>query len=206
MENQLYLEEFVLPFEGKLKADNRWVKLAKIIPWQSIEERYTNLFPSNRGQKAKPVRMALGALIIKERCGYSDRETVEQITENPYLQYFIGLKEYQDQPPFDPSLMVHFRKRFGTEALKDINEEICLAAGKAEEQKDDDDNKPEPPSDGHKSEESNNPERKASSFITYPVNQGKLILDATCARQIYASPLTYLCLTMPERSWMTLST
>ncbi len=180
MENQLYLEEFNLPFEGKLRADNRWVKLSNSIPWATIEERYADLFPSHRGQKAKPVRMALGALIIKEKCGYTDRETVEQITENPYLQFFIGLKEYQDRPPFDPSLMVHFRKRFGTEVLKDINEEICQAARKAEEQKDDDDNKPEPPSGGHKTEESNNPKRKGSSFITYPVNQGKLILDATC--------------------------
>lgn len=125
--------------------------------------------------------MALGALIIKEKCGYRDRETVVQSTENPYLQYFIGLKEYQDRPPFDPSLMVHFRKRLGTEALKDINKEICLAARKAEKKRNDDDNKPEPPSGSQEPEESNNPERKASSFITYPVNQGKLILDATCA-------------------------
>lgn len=87
VENQYYLEEFILPFEGKLRADNRWVKLAKIIPWVNIEERYANLFPNNRGQMAKPVRMALGALIIKEKLGLSDRETVEQITENPYLQY-----------------------------------------------------------------------------------------------------------------------
>jgi hypothetical protein len=33
--------------------------------------------------------MALGALIIKEKLGISDRETVEQIRENPYLQYFM---------------------------------------------------------------------------------------------------------------------
>ncbi|AGL00745.1 IS5 family transposase [Desulfoscipio gibsoniae] len=183
VENQYYLEEFILPFEGKLRADNRWVKLAKIIPWESIEERYANLFPSNRGQLAKPVRMALGALIIKEKCGYSDRETVEQITENPYLQFFIGLREYQDRPPFDPSLMVHFRKRFGSETLKDINEEICRAAKKAEDKKNDDDNKPELPSGGNKtrSEEPDKPERKASSFEVYPANKGKLILDATCA-------------------------
>ncbi|VXD22689.1 transposase (fragment) [Planktothrix paucivesiculata PCC 9631] len=37
--------------------------------------------------------MALGALIIKEKLGISDRETVEQIKENPYLQYFIGLSD-----------------------------------------------------------------------------------------------------------------
>ena len=104
IENQYYLEEFILPFAGKLRADNRWVQLAKLIPWGKIEERYASRFTSHRGQEAKPVRMALGVLIIKERCGFSDRETVEQIIENPYLQYFISLREYQNQAPFYPSL------------------------------------------------------------------------------------------------------
>lgn len=54
-ENQFYLEEFILPFEVILQADNRWVKLAKIIPWDSIEIRYTSLLPSDHGQMAKPV-------------------------------------------------------------------------------------------------------------------------------------------------------
>ena len=47
--------------------------------------------------------MALGALIIKEKLGISDRETVEQIRENPYLQYFIGQSTYSNEFPFDPS-------------------------------------------------------------------------------------------------------
>jgi len=182
-EKQLHLEGFVLPFEGKLRADNRWVKLAKIIPWDTIEDRYAKLFTSNRGQVAKPVRMALGALLIQEKCRYSDRETVEQITENPYLQYFVGLQEYQDKPPFDPSLMVHFRKRFTAETLKEINEEICRAAKEAEKKKDDDNSRPGPPSKAIKAEagESTNPERNDSSFEIYRENQGKIILDATCA-------------------------
>ena len=112
---QMVLEGFILPFEGKLDANNRWVKLAEIIPWSTIEKDYADLFPSNTGTVAKPLRMALGALIIKEKCGFTDRETVEQITENPYLQYFIGLEKYQIEPPFDPSLMVHFRKRLDKE-------------------------------------------------------------------------------------------
>jgi len=69
--------------------------------------------------------MALGSLIIKERCGFTDREIVEQITENPYLQHFIGLEKYQIEPPFDPSLMVFFRKRLDQEIMKEINELIC---------------------------------------------------------------------------------
>jgi hypothetical protein len=183
LENQLYIEEFVLPFAGKLRADNRWVKLSKLIPWDTIEDRYAKHFTGKRGQVAKPVRMALGALLIQEKCGYSDRETVEQIIENPYLQYFIGLREYQDEPPFDPSLMVHFRKRFDAEAIKAINEEICHAAKEAENKKDNNKSKHGPPSGGNKAaaEESTNPERKDSSFEIYRKNQGKLILDATCA-------------------------
>lgn len=174
-DGQMFLEEFVLPFEGKLRKDNRWVKLAKIIPWDEIEENYAKLFESNRGEVAKPVRMALGALIIKEKCGYSDRETVEQIRENPYLQYFVGLPRYQEQAPFDPSLMVHFRKRFSPETLIAINEKISLGSKKNEEKKDDD-NDILPPSCELKEDTQSKPVAQEK----HPQNQGKIILDATC--------------------------
>ena len=53
----------------------------------------------------------LGLCSSKKKGGFSDEEVVEQIKENPYLQYFIGLPEFQKEAPFDPSMMVHFRKR-----------------------------------------------------------------------------------------------
>ena len=65
--------------------------------------------------------MALGSLIIQKKFQFSDRELVEQITENPYLQYFIGLPGYQDEPPFDPSTLVLFRKRLDVDAIMDAN-------------------------------------------------------------------------------------
>jgi hypothetical protein len=68
--------------------------------------------------------MALGALYIKKRLGITDRETVQQITENPYMQYFVGLEGYCSTAPFDPSMMVHFRKRLGKGALRECNELI----------------------------------------------------------------------------------
>lgn len=68
--------------------------------------------------------MALGALIIKEKLGISDRETVEQIRENPYLQYFIGLNSYQNEPSFDSSMLVHFRKRITPKLINEINRRV----------------------------------------------------------------------------------
>lgn len=55
--------------------------------------------------------MVPGALIIQKKYDYSDRELVEVITENPYLQYFIGLPGYQETPPLDASTLVSFRRR-----------------------------------------------------------------------------------------------
>jgi hypothetical protein len=76
------------------------------------------------GAPAKSFRMALGALIIKEKLGISDRETVEQIKENPYLQYFIGLENYSNKAPFETSMLVYFRERIGLEIINMINREM----------------------------------------------------------------------------------
>ena len=105
--------------------------------------------------------MALGALIIKEKLGISDRETVEQIKENPYLQYFIGLESYKNQAPFDASMLVHFRERIGANLINQINSNMVKTQGKQKEDEEEKNTKLE--------------EIKESK------NQGKLIIDATCA-------------------------
>jgi IS5 family transposase len=68
--------------------------------------------------------MALGSLIIKARLGLTDEELVEQIKENPYLQFFTGLEAFQYSAPFDPSMMMYFRKRLPGAVLNDCNERI----------------------------------------------------------------------------------
>ena len=106
-EKQLQFESFKLPFSGKLRSDNRWVKLAKQIPWPEIEALYSSsLSLSGKGAPALSVRVAFGAMVIKEKLGLSDEVTVEQIRENPYLQYFLGLKRYEDKSVFHPTMFV----------------------------------------------------------------------------------------------------
>jgi transposase, IS5 family len=115
---------FDLPFEGQLSEDNRWVTMAKLIPWLEFEAEYAQNFATDMGAPAKSFRMALGALIIKEKLGISDKETVEQIRENPYLQYFIGMTAYSNKEPFDSSMLVHFRQRIGVNLVNKINEKM----------------------------------------------------------------------------------
>ncbi|SDJ99597.1 Transposase domain [Paenibacillus naphthalenovorans] len=127
------LENFYLPFGGKLNPTNRWVQLAAIIPWDKVEEKYVSSFKSPAiGQKAYSARIALGSLIIKERLGLSDHETTLQIQENPYLQFFLGYTAYVDEVPFHHSLLTHFRERLGLEILAEVNDWIAQAALQAE--------------------------------------------------------------------------
>ena len=122
--HQLSFEAFFLPFSGKLSGDNRWIKLAELIPWDELEDDYAAQFCKGFGAPAKLFRMALGALIIKARMGLTDEELVEQIKENPYLQFFIGLEAFQYSAPFDPSMMVYFRKRLPESVMNDCNQRI----------------------------------------------------------------------------------
>lgn len=182
-DRQLSLDEFHLGFSGKLDPNNRWVKMARLIPWGEIEKKYAKLFVENNGQPAKPLRMALGTLIIREKLGLSDEETVEHIKESPYLQYFIGLQEFQTEAPFDPSLLVNFRKRLTLDILGEINEQLrsgAVAKKKAvtvEKSSKSDDSQDPPATGGGGKTNSSAPNKLESP----PPVGGKLILDATCA-------------------------
>jgi hypothetical protein len=158
-------DQFDMVFGGSLKADNRWVVLASLIPWKEVEERYSKLFVANNGRPAIPVRVALGALIIKEKKSLSDEELVEDIRESPYLQYFLGYEGYKYEIPFDPSMMVHFRKRLSADILKEVNA-LIIEKSKADDESYDEDDKGSGSGEG---------ESKESE------NKGTLIVDATCA-------------------------
>jgi hypothetical protein len=164
-EKQFQFEKFKLPFGGKLRSDNRWVKLAKQIPWEDIEELYaSSLAGTGQGSPALSVRIALGAMIIKEKLKLSDEEAVEQIRENPYLQYFLGLKQYEDKAVFHPTMFVHFRKRLPQDILIRIND--LIAENAISETK-------------KKTKKNSDKDDDAPSAGTR--NNGKLLVDATCA-------------------------
>jgi hypothetical protein len=116
--------EMTFPFNVELNPESKWVVLADRIPWDRIEEEYVKHFTGNEGQVAKSARLAFSALYIQTSEGLTDEKTKEHIQENPHMQYFCGMTRYTTEPPFDASLMVHFRKRFPEKLIRRINEEV----------------------------------------------------------------------------------
>ena len=189
---QLTMEEFFQPFGGRLRKDNRWVCLAGIMPWEYIEDIYTKNLSEETGRPAISSRIAFGAIFIKEFCHLTDEGTVQELQENSYMQYFLGLHEFQAERLFDPSMMVHFRKRFPVEEVAKINEYVCTGKWPEEQRNvdrnDDPEDGDEPPCTGgetgskasaHKGKASPNTSKKKKARRKQ--NRGKLILDATVA-------------------------
>lgn len=179
---QICFDDFFQPAGLHMNPNNRWIRLADMIPWSKYEKKYSSFFKNDTkvGNISKSFRMALGSLIIQSKYGYSDREVVDQITENPYYQYFVGLPGYQEEKPFDASMMVYFRKRVNADVLNEINLEFL----EQEAEKEDDRNDPSDTSTNGKS----GADGTADPTAPEQSNAGTLMLDATCAPQQIAYP------------------
>ena len=135
-QNQLVFEGFESPFEKKLIPENRWVVLAKLIPWDEICNIYLKAVPkSTTGRPGLNPRIVLGSIIIMHLCDIDERETVAQIFENIYMQHFLGYSSFSDEPSFDASLFVTFRKHLRLDVLNTINEKIIAIKTKLEDNK-----------------------------------------------------------------------
>lgn len=172
--NQLTLIGFSHPFNQELSATNRWVRLAKIIPWDALAAVYSKSLNTTCGRESIDVRMVIGAIIIKHKLDLDDRGTVAMISENIYLQYFCGLTSFQTQEPFHPTVFVDIRKRMG---IYDFDLWNALIIKKADALK--------PTKKKMISPKKNNDD---SQKTTLPKNKGTLKIDATVANHKIVFP------------------
>ncbi len=185
---QLVIPGFETPFSQHLDANNRWVKLASLIPWDALCGQYLKKIGiSSTGRPPINPRIVIGSLIIKHLGDLDDRETVAQISENPYMQYFLGYSSFCSQKPFDASLFVEFRKNIDIELINSINDVIIahqtsLEAPTSSEKNDDTSNK--------SSNNQNQTEHEADNISVKEIitHKGTAIMDATACPQNIAYP------------------
>ena len=158
----------------------------------TLAEFYYQGLSSQMGRPAKDARMVIGAVIIKHKLCLSDIETVQQIQENPYMQYFAGLAGYQMEAPFASSLFVEIRKRMGQSVFDGFHRVVVEAHGieKAKQN-------PEPENPEELQAKQEEEPEDCSSMASengeviqqeVPTHQGKLILDATVVEQAVRYP------------------
>lgn len=191
--NQLSLVGYETPFRQTLTRENRWVKLSEVIPWDKIVSHYDQQFKSTEGRPPISGRVIIGALIIKHILNISDRETILQIRENMFMQYFLGYSTFTNEEPFSPALFVAIRERMSLEIINAINEIIVAHHAELNQQDEPDDHNSE-----HNGGEKENTlvseevsDEQSQDDVTrssLPVNTGRLLVDATVAPQNITYP------------------
>jgi len=172
---QISIEDFGWNFEQKLDPNNRWIRLANSIPWEEFRAIYHKTLREDFGRPAKDSRLVIGAMIIKHKKGLPDEEVIPEIQENPYMQYFVGLKAFTNKPIFNPSLFVTLRKRLGKEVFEKLNQSFIDAVTTIEREE-----RLSKPSRGKK--------RKSDDDSGPPSHRGQLIIDAVVAPQEIKHP------------------
>jgi len=109
----------LFPFGGKLDENNRWLRIADLIPWEGLEEEYARHF-SDVGRPATDAQLVIGLLLLKHMTGLSDVGVVQDVLENPYMQAFCGYEKFVTEELLDPSTLTKMRERLGLEFFKEL--------------------------------------------------------------------------------------
>ena len=201
---QLTLCGFETPFEQSLTSNNRWVHLSKIIPWDKIVIKYDMQFKSAEGRPPISGRVVIGAVIIKHILHLTDRETILQIQENVFMQYFLGYSSFTNDAPFSPSLFVEIRERLSLDVMNGINDIIVANSFEKSIEKTQEDSHRKDDTDSNSDTATGTEQQKATAStevlntpttsetsteqLPLPKNAGKLLMDATVAPQNITYP------------------
>ena len=136
---QTQFEDFSNLCQLELDPNNRWIQLGALLAWDRMVEVYAKRFSPNMGAKAVNPRWVIGTFIINHKLGLSDEETLLSISENPYMQFFLGLQTYRPRQLFSPTLFVELRKKLGeatfdefSRALIAFSEDLQPSSGGAD--------------------------------------------------------------------------
>jgi IS5 family transposase len=115
----------------QLDSKDPLLQLAQALPWVEFETAFSKHYTHKTGRPAKPIRLMVGLLLLKQMENLSDEKVVLQFKRNPYYQAFCGLTEFSQALPCHSTELVHFRKRIGTEGFEKIFEMSVQLHGQA---------------------------------------------------------------------------
>lgn len=105
-------------------------QLAHAIDWATLDKEFSQYYV-DFGRPAKPTRLMISLLLLKQMFDKGDETVVEEWQQNPYWQYLSGVETFQWKVPCEPSDLVHFRNRIGQAGMKRIFEVSVSLHGKA---------------------------------------------------------------------------
>ena len=96
------------------------IQLSQVIPWKDLDGCFGELYVEAKGRPGNPTRLMVGLHYLKYQHDLSDEELVARWVENPYWQFFCGMKHFQHKCPIHPSSLTRWRQRIGEEGAEKL--------------------------------------------------------------------------------------
>lgn len=172
------------------------------MPWDKLAWIYHKTLSSDQGAPSIDARIVIGAFVVKHKMKLDDRETIECIRENMYVQYFLGLSNYTSEDVFDRSLFTTLRYRLGADKFDQMSASLIATAFGLPNDQDENKESIDGSQDNDQSEDASHSvadevqqpvqekieEKETECIVEMPKAKGKLKLDATVADQMIKYP------------------
>ncbi|MGB3222951.1 MAG: IS5 family transposase [Desulforhopalus sp.] len=96
------------------------VRLSKVVDWEKLDETFGGTFCPEKGRPAISTRLMVALHYFKYTFDLSDEDVLVGWVENPYWQYFSGMKHFEHKLPIHPSSMTRWRKRIGEAGAEEL--------------------------------------------------------------------------------------
>lgn len=95
-------------------------QLANRLNWDYLMKELGGYYSEGPGRPEIPIRVMAGLHYLKYLENESDESVVEKFCENPYWQYFCGLKNFVHKLPCHPTSLVKWRRRLGEKGVEKL--------------------------------------------------------------------------------------
>jgi IS5 family transposase len=103
------------------------VKLSKVVEWDRLDELFGSTYCPDNGRPGVSTRLMVALHYLKYTHNLSDEDVVATWVENPYWQYFSGMKWFEHELPINASSMTRWRKRIGEAGAEELLKETIKA-------------------------------------------------------------------------------
>lgn len=110
-----------------INSNHGLVKLAKVVEWDRLDELFGSTYCPDNGRPGVSTRLMVALHYLKYTYNLSDEDVVTTWVENPYWQYFSGMKFFEHELPINPSSMTRWRKRIGEAGAEELLKETIKA-------------------------------------------------------------------------------
>lgn len=114
------LDLFRSELSNMIDRNHSLVKLANVVNWEQFDKEFGSFYCPDNGRPGNSTRLMVSLHYLKHKNDLSDAGVLELWVENPYWQYFSGMKYFTHEVPIDSSSMTKWRKRIGESGAEEL--------------------------------------------------------------------------------------